>query len=76
VRSTLGFRLPKPAARKHHGSKVGSQESQSCARRDVEGRRVGRFNGEVVAAARWGAAGQDTRAHPWIGKIKPQLDGL
>jgi hypothetical protein len=41
---------------------AGFQEFQSCARRDVEGRRVGRLNGEVVAAARWGAAGQDARA--------------
>jgi hypothetical protein len=57
VRSTLGFRPPKPARRLHHGTKAGFQDFQSCARRDVEGWRVGRFHGEVVAAARWGAAG-------------------
>jgi hypothetical protein len=62
VRSTLGLRPRKPAGRIHHGSKAGFQEFQSCARRDVEGWRVGRFNGKVVAAARWGAAGLDTRA--------------
>jgi hypothetical protein len=75
VRSTLGFRPPKPARRLHHDTKAGFQEFQICARRNVEGRRVGRFNDEVVAAVRWGAAGQDTRAHPWFGKEKPRLDG-
>jgi hypothetical protein len=64
VRSTLGFRPPKPARGLHHGTKAGFQELQSCARRDVEGWRVGRFHGGVVAAARWGAAGLDTRAQP------------
>jgi hypothetical protein len=64
VRSTLGFRPPKPAGRLRHGSKAGFQEFQSCAQRDIEGRRVGRFHGVVVAAARWGAAGLDTRVQP------------
>jgi hypothetical protein len=52
----------------HHGSMAGFQEFQSCARRDVEGRCIGRFHGEVVAAARWGAAGLDTRAQPRFGR--------
>jgi hypothetical protein len=28
-----------------------------------------------VAAARWGAAGQDTRIHPKLDKAEPWLDG-
>jgi hypothetical protein len=68
VRSTLGFRPPKPAGRNTPDSMAGFQEFQRCARRDVEGRCVGHFHGEVVAAARWGAAGLDTRAQPRFGR--------
>jgi hypothetical protein len=76
----LGCARPWASARpnlqeKHHGSTASFQEIQSCARRDVEGRRVGRFHGEVVAAARWGAAGLDTRAQPRFERKKSRLDG-
>jgi hypothetical protein len=64
VRSTLGFRPPKPAGKNTTARRPTSKRSRCCARRDVEGRRVGRFHDEVVAAARWGAAGLDTRDQP------------
>jgi hypothetical protein len=51
-----------------------SKRSRCCARRDVKGRRVGRFHGEVVAAARWGATGLDTRDQPRFGR-NSRLDG-
>jgi hypothetical protein len=69
-----GFRLPKPAARyvpRHEGR---SPRFPCGARRDVKGRRVVRSHGVVVAAARCGAAGQDSRNQTKIDKTEPRLD--
>jgi hypothetical protein len=66
VRSTLGFRPPKPAGKNTTARWPASRRSSRSARRDVEGRRVGHLHGEVVAAERGGAAGLDTREHPRI----------
>jgi Tfp pilus assembly protein PilN len=40
-----------------HGVKASVQNTSRSARRDAEGRRAGQHHGEVVAKARWGAAG-------------------
>jgi hypothetical protein len=64
VRSTLGFCPPKPAGTNTTARRPASKRSRRCTRRVVEGRRVGHFHSEVVAAARWGAAGLDTREQP------------
>jgi hypothetical protein len=40
-----------------HGVKASFQNTSRCAWRDAEGRRTRQHHGEVVAKARWGAAG-------------------
>jgi hypothetical protein len=74
VRSTPATACPNLQQDKHHDTKARFQDFSSGARRDVEGRRVGRLHGEVVAAVRWGAAGQVTRIQPKLAKAKPRLD--
>jgi hypothetical protein len=75
VRSTLATTCPNLQQDKHHGTKARFQDFPSGARRDVEGRRVGRLHGEVVAATRWGAVGQVTRVQLKLAKAKQRLDG-
>jgi hypothetical protein len=75
VRSTQAPACPNLQQDVHHGMKAGLQDFPSGARRDVEGRHVVRFHGVVVAAARWGAAGQDTRDHSKLDEAEPRLGG-